>query len=152
MGPFKNDLECQNDGQMRGVLEFSFLSLQKKHLHSSPFDQSTVIRECSGWQGMKFTMERSHLRFISVIFSSFWSDFSFKSGVGMTEWGQMRWLFRTKAKPLLLKSLSSHHHSVIPSEFPFKISSSDSFYDHFIIPNSFNPDPIPPHSKLIQLK
>ena len=124
---------------MRSIQEFSFLSPQKKHPHSSSFDHSTAIQKCSGWQGMKITMERSHSRSIPVIFSSFREGYSFKSGVGMTEWGQMRWLFRTKAKPLLLKRLSFHHHSFIPSEFHFKISSSHSFYGHLVIPNSFNP-------------
>ena len=100
----------QND---RYFKTYFFLPFQKQG-HSSSFHHSFVIWE---WQGMITTMERYHSIVILVIFTSFWAIFSFINDDGMTEWGEMKGYFRTKAKPLILKFISFLHHSVIPSQY-----------------------------------
>ena len=47
---------------------------------------------------------------------------SFKNDDGMTEWGEMKGYFWTKAKPLILKLTSFHSHSVILMSFQFEVN------------------------------
>ena len=80
-------------------------------------------------------------------FHFFQSSFVIQEWWGMTEWCKMIWYSWTKAKPLILKFISFHHHSVIQSQYPihhivipsFLAHSSNisSFGCHSIIPSSF---------------
>ena len=70
------------------------------------------------WHGMKITMDGYHSVVILLILTSFQSVSSFKNDDGMTEWGWNEGYFWFKAKPLVLKYTSFHHHSIIPCECP----------------------------------
>ena len=87
---------------------------------------------------MKNTMEIYHLRIIPFIWTSFEAVLSFKNDVEMMEWGEMKGDFLTKANPLILKSPSFQHHSVIPSKYPildsFISTISRSFWHSSLIP------------------
>ena len=62
---------------------------------------------------------------------------SFENDVGMTEWGQMKGVFLSKAKPLNLKTLSFGYIPSFHLDILFLIGSFHSFEGHFVIPISF---------------
>ena len=62
---------------------------------------------------------------------------SFENDVGMTEWGRMKGVFLSKAKPLNLKTLSFGYIPSFHLDILFLIGSFRSFEGHFAIPISF---------------
>ena len=126
-----------NDGRMRGISEFSFFAHFQNHPHSSSFRHLDVILEC---QGMK--MKKGGMSFIRhpIHFHSIPISFVIQECVGMTEWGWDEGDFRTKAKPSILKSPSSCHHSVIPYQYPLLRMIIPFIWGSFPIRISFHGD------------
>ena len=98
----------------------------------------------NAWNDMKWkiTKEGYHSEGIPIIFTSY-SSFqpvsSFKNDDGMTEWGWNEGYFWSKAKPLILKSPSFHHHLVILSQNPMHHKSFHSFEDIFKFNSQITP-------------
>ena len=93
----------------------------------------------SEWPGMKISMERYHSQGIPFIFTPFLSLSSFQDAVGMTEWGWNEGYFWSKAKPLIQKSTSFHHHLVILIQNPMHHKSFHSFEDIFKFNSQITP-------------
>ena len=115
---------------MTGTSEFIFFLLLRKPLHSTSFRHSISFISF-------LNDEESKLQWVDIIQQSFWSFPLHSNHFGMTEWGQMKGDFWTKAKPLILKSLEfgfipSFHLNIL-----FFIGSFHSFEGHFVIPISF---------------
>ena len=126
-----------NDDRMRGISEFSFFAHFQNHPHSSSFRHLDVILECQGMKmkkgGMSFMRHPIHFHSIPI-------SFVIQECVGMTEWGWDEGDFRTKAKPLILKSPSSCHHSVIPYQYPLLRMIIPFIWGSFPIRISFHGD------------
>ena len=103
--------------------------------------KSRMIRNENHNEKISFKSHSCHFRFIPSIFviQNWWE---------VTEWCEMMWYSWTKAKPLIFKFISFHHHSAMSSQYPihhivipsFLAHSSNiwSFRCHSIIPISFS--------------
>ena len=94
--------------------KIQFFLPSKKLSHSSSFCHSCIIFYCVEWHGMEICNGESSFKPHSSHFCSIPSN---KNDDGMTEWGEMKTHFLTKAKPLILELLSFHNHPVIPCQF-----------------------------------
>ena len=103
----------RNDGGMRDISEIIFFSLSE-----NPSIPPHSVIPCH----FRMTRNENHNGEISFLCHSTHFDFISSSFVilewwRMTEWGEMKGYFWTKAKPLILKLTSFHSHSVILMSF-----------------------------------
>ena len=104
----------------------AFLADLRNHPHSSPSRHSHLILDSEKWLEMKITMEWKPFHCHSFTSTTFLPEMSFKTDVGMTEWGEMRRYFLTKAKPFNKKYPSFHPHFIISTSFLSLPSHSSS--------------------------
>ena len=104
----------------------AFLADLRNHPHSSPSRHSHLILDSEKWLEMKITMEGKPFLCHSYTSTTFLPQMSFKNDVGMTEWGEMRRYFLTKAKPFNNKYPSFHPHFIISTSFISLPSHSSS--------------------------
>ena len=128
--------EWQNDGRMRGISEFSSVCWLPKIPSFLLILSFLVILEC---QGMKMKKGGISFKGHPIHFHSIPINFIIQECLRMTGWGWNEWYFWSKAKPLILKSSSFYHNSVIPHQYPLLHMTIPFIWGSFLIQISINP-------------